>query len=158
MISLYGFWRLCSQITGHTSTHLPMTSYIDPLPFSHFSVQSKHHVHPLPPFWSMPHPQEDWKDVPWPQLHTLPPECLVTWLGIQLMQSWLYPLALPLPFSSDTVGQMTVQSRAAFLSLLTADAPRGFVLASSVYADVADKPPSSPFLLPVKRDGAAGVT
>lgn len=74
------------------------------------------------------------------------------------MQSLLYPLALPLPFSSDAVGQVTVQSRAAFLSLLTADAPCGFVLASSVYADMADRPPSSPFLFPVKRDGAGGVT
>lgn len=72
----------------------------------------------------------------------------MTWLGILLMQSLLYPLVLPLPSSSDAVGQMTVQSRAAFPSLLTADAPCGFVLASSVYADMADRSPSSPFLFP----------
>ena len=70
----------------------------------------------------------------------------------------MYPLLLALPFPSDTVGQMTLQSRAAFLSFLTVDVPRGLVLASSVYIDMANSLPSSPFLLPVKWDGAGGAT
>lgn len=51
----------------------------------------------------------------------------------------MYPLILALPFPSDTVGHMAVQS------FLTIEVPCGLVLASSVYADVADRLPPSPW-------------
>lgn len=69
---------------------------------------------------------------------------LVTYLGIQLRQSQVYPLTLALPFPSDTVGHMAVQSRATFLSFLPIEVPCGLVPASSVYVDMADWLSSSP--------------
>lgn len=138
-ISVYEFWRLCSQSMCITlvniSAYFPIPLTWIPYLLATFLSSLTSMYTPCLPSGLCPilkrngrtgHGYSCSPDLP-SDLAFYPAEAES---GVSLM--------LALPFPSDIGGQMTVQSRAGLLSFLTTDGPCGLVLAGSVYADMAD--------------------